>query len=179
MHSQRRCAKQKLSNNEYRLPAVRSQNAQGSKKERETMKSYMAKPLEVERRWYVVDATDQIVGRLAAKVAAVLRGKNKPTFTPNVDTGDYVIIINADKVRLTGKKEEKKVYTHYTGFAGGLKEISYEWMMENHPERIMEKAIKGMLPHNTLGRQMYRRLKVYAGPEHNHEAQMPEELTFE
>ncbi len=142
------------------------------------MKSYLAKPLEVERKWYVVDATDQVVGRLAANVAAVLRGKNKPTFTPNVDTGDYVIIINADKVRLTGNKENQKVYTHHTGYPGGLKEVSYKKMLADHPERILEKAIKGMLPHNTLGRQMYRKLKVYAGPEHKHQAQMPEELTF-
>lgn len=142
------------------------------------MKSYLAKPLEVEHKWYVVDATDQIVGRLAANVAAVLRGKNKPTFTPNVDTGDYVVIINADKVRLTGNKENQKVYTHHTGYPGGLKEVSYKKMLADHPERILEKAIKGMLPHNTLGRQMYRKLKVYAGPEHKHQAQMPEELTF-
>lgn len=142
------------------------------------MKSYLAKPLEVEHKWYVVDATDQVVGRLAANVAAVLRGKNKPTFTPNVDTGDYVVIINADKVRLTGNKENQKVYTHHTGYPGGLKEVSYKKMLADHPERILEKAIKGMLPHNTLGRQMYRKLKVYAGPEHKHQAQMPEELTF-
>ncbi len=142
------------------------------------MKSYLAKPLEVEHKWYVVDATDQVVGRLAANVAAVLRGKNKPTFTPNVDTGDYVVIINADKVRLTGNKENQKVYKHHTGYPGGLKEVSYKKMLADHPERILEKAIKGMLPHNTLGRQMYRKLKVYAGPEHKHQAQMPEELTF-
>lgn len=142
------------------------------------MKSYLAKPLEVEHKWYVVDATDQVVGRLAANVAAVLRGKNKPTFTPNVDTGDYVVIINAEKVRLTGNKENQKVYTHHTGYPGGLKEVSYKKMLADHPERILEKAIKGMLPHNTLGRQMYRKLKVYAGPEHKHQAQMPEELTF-
>ncbi len=142
------------------------------------MKSYLAKPREVERKWYVVDATDQVVGRLAANVAAVLRGKNKPTFTPNVDTGDYVVIVNAEKVRLTGNKEHKKVYVHHTGYPGGRREISYKQMLETHPERILEKAIKGMLPHNTLGRQMGRKLKVYAGPEHKHEAQMPEELKF-
>lgn len=142
------------------------------------MKTYMAKPLEVERKWYVVDATDQIVGRLAANVAAVLRGKNKPTFTPNVDTGDYVIIINADKVRLSGNKEQSKEYVRYTGFVGGRKTTSFHEMMEKHPERVLEHAIKGMLPHNSLGRDMYRKLKVYAGPEHKHAAQMPEELTF-
>lgn len=142
------------------------------------MKTFMAKPREVERKWYVVDATDQVVGRLAANVAAVLRGKNKPTFTPNVDTGDYVIIINADKVRLTGNKEQDKEYVRYTGFVGGRKTTSFRKMMETHPERVLEHAIKGMLPHNSLGRQMYRKLKVYAGPEHKHAAQMPEELTF-
>ncbi|MDY3052090.1 MAG: 50S ribosomal protein L13 [Ndongobacter sp.] len=142
------------------------------------MKTYMAKPLEVERKWYVVDATDQIVGRLAANVAAILRGKNKPTFTPNVDTGDYVIIINADKVRLSGNKEHSKEYVRYTGFVGGRKTTSFHEMMEKHPERVLEHAIKGMLPHNSLGRDMYRKLKVYAGPEHKHAAQMPEELTF-
>lgn len=143
------------------------------------MKSTLAKPLEVERKWYVVDASDQVVGRLATNVASVLRGKHKPTFTPNVDTGDYVIIINADKVRLTGNKELKKVYVHHTGFPGGRREIPYAEMKEKHPERILEKAIKGMLPHNSLGRQMARKLKIYAGPEHKHEAQMPEELKFD
>ncbi|WP_053943079.1 50S ribosomal protein L13 [Kallipyga gabonensis] len=143
------------------------------------MKTTMAKPLEVERKWYVVDATDQIVGRLATNVAAVLRGKHKPTFTPNVDTGDYVIIVNADKVRLTGNKENKKTYRYHTGFPGGIREIPYAELLEKHPERILEKAIKGMLPHNKLGRQMYKKLKVYAGPEHAHAAQMPEELKFD
>jgi len=148
------------------------------KKRRKHMKTYLAKPLEVERKWYVVDATDMVVGRLAAEVAAILRGKNKPTFTNNVDTGDYVIIVNAEKVRLTGKKEEQKVYKHHSGFAGGLKVASYKDVLAKHPERILEHAIKGMLPHNALGRQMYRKLKVYAGPEHKHAAQMPEALTF-
>ncbi|WP_019134093.1 50S ribosomal protein L13 [Kallipyga massiliensis] len=143
------------------------------------MKTTMAKPLEVERKWYVVDATDQVVGRLATNVAAVLRGKHKPTFTPNVDTGDYVIIVNADKVRLTGNKENKKTYRYHTGYPGGIREIPYAELLEKHPERILEKAIKGMLPHNKLGRQMYRKLKVYAGPEHAHAAQMPEELKFD
>ncbi len=143
------------------------------------MKSTLAKPREVERKWYVVDASDQVVGRLATNVASVLRGKHKPTFTPNVDTGDYVVIVNADKVRLTGNKELKKVYVHHTGFPGGRREIPYAEMKEKHPERILEKAIKGMLPHNSLGRQMARKLKIYAGPEHKHEAQMPEELKFD
>lgn len=142
------------------------------------MKTTLAKPLEVERKWYVVDATDQVVGRLAAHIAAVLRGKHKPIFTPNVDTGDYVIVINAEKVRMTNDKEHKKMYKHHTGFVGGRRDISYADMMEKHPERILERAIRGMLPHNTLGHQMYRKLKVYVGPEHKHVAQMPEELTF-
>ncbi len=142
------------------------------------MKTTLAKPLEVERKWYVVDATDQVVGRLAAHIAAVLRGKHKPIFTPNVDTGDYVIVINAEKVRMTNDKEHKKMYKHHTGFVGGRRDISYADMMEKHPERILERAVRGMLPHNTLGHQMYRKLKVYVGPEHKHTAQMPEELTF-
>lgn len=143
------------------------------------MKSYLAKPREVERKWYVVDASDQIVGRLAANVASVLRGKHKATYTPNVDTGDYVIIINADKVRLSGNKDIKKEYLHYSGYPGGDHRTPYKEMLEKHPERILQKAIKGMLPNNTLGRQMYRKLHVYAGPDHKHQAQMPEELTFE
>lgn len=142
------------------------------------MKTTLAKPLEVERKWYVVDATDQVLGRLAANIAAVLRGKNKPIFTPNVDTGDYVVVINADKIRLTNGKEQKKIYTHHTGYPGGLRQVSYAEMMEKHPERTLEKAVKGMLPHNSLGHQMYRKLKVYAGPEHKHQAQMPETLVF-
>lgn len=142
------------------------------------MKSFLAKPLEVERKWYVVDATDLVLGRLATRVAAILRGKHKPTFTPNVDTGDYVIIVNADKIRVTGNKEQKKLYKHFTGYPGGLRETSYEKLMEKHPEWILEKAIKGMLPKGPLGRQMYRKLKVYAGPDHAHAAQMPEELSL-
>ncbi len=142
------------------------------------MKTYLAKPQEVERKWYVIDATDQVLGRLATQVATILRGKNKPTYTPNVDTGDYVIIINAEKIRVTGNKEHQKVYEHFTGYPGGLRQTSYKDMLEKHPERIIEKAVKGMLPKNTLGRQMYRKLKVYAGPEHNHAAQMPEELSL-
>ncbi len=142
------------------------------------MKTTLAKPLEVERKWYVVDAKDQVVGRLAANIAAVLRGKHKPTFTPNVDTGDYVIVINADKVRLTNDKEHKKMYKHYTGYVGGRRDIPYMDMMNKHPERILEHAIQGMLPHNSLGRKMARKLKVYAGSEHKHAAQMPEELKF-
>ena len=140
------------------------------------MKTYMAKPAEVERKWYVVDATDMVLGRLASQVAMVLRGKNKPTFTPNVDTGDYVIIINADKVRLTGKKLEKKYYRYHTGYIGGLKEVQYKKLMAEKPEFVVYKAVKGMLPKNTLGAKMLKKLRVYAGAEHDHQAQCPVEL---
>jgi len=142
------------------------------------MKTYMAKPAEVERKWYVVDATDMVLGRLASQVAMVLRGKNKPTFTPNVDTGDYVIIINADKVRLTGKKLEKKYYRYHTGYIGGLKEVQYKKLMAEKPEFVVYKAVKGMLPKNAIGRTMIKKLHVYAGNEHNHQAQQPIELKF-
>lgn len=142
------------------------------------MKTYMAKPVEVERKWYVVDATDMVLGRLASQVAMVLRGKNKPTFTPNVDTGDYVIIINADKVRLTGKKLEKKYYRYHTGYIGGLKEVQYKKLMAEKPEFVVYKAVKGMLPKNAIGRTMIKKLHVYAGNEHNHQAQQPVELKF-
>lgn len=142
------------------------------------MKTYMAKPAEVERKWYVVDATDMVLGRLASQVAMVLRGKNKSTFTPNVDTGDYVIIINADKVRLTGKKLEKKYYRYHTGYIGGLKEVQYKKLMAEKPEFVVYKAVKGMLPKNAIGRTMIKKLHVYAGNEHNHQAQQPVELKF-
>lgn len=142
------------------------------------MKTYMAKPAEVERKWYVVDATDMVLGRLASQVAMVLRGKNKPTFTPNVDTGDYVIIINADKVRLTGKKLEKKYYRYHTGYIGGLKEVQYKKLMAEKPEFVVYKAVKGMLPKNAIGRTMIKKLHVYASNEHNHQAQQPVELKF-
>lgn len=142
------------------------------------MKTYMAKPAEVERKWYVVDATDMVLGRLASQVAMVLRGKNKPTFTPNVDTGDYVIIINADKVRLTGKKLEKKYYRYHTGYIGGLKEVQYKKLMAEKPEFVVYKAVKGMLPKNAIGRTMIKKLHVYTGNEHNHQAQQPVELKF-
>lgn len=142
------------------------------------MKTYMAKPAEVERKWYVVDATDMVLGRLASQVAMVLRGKNNPTFTPNVDTGDYVIITNADKVRLTGKKLEKKYYRYHTGYIGGLKEVQYKKLMAEKPEFVVYKAVKGMLPKNAIGRTMIKKLHVYAGNEHNHQAQQPVELKF-
>lgn len=142
------------------------------------MKTYMAKPQDVERKWYVVDATDMSLGRLASNVASVLRGKNKATFTPNVDTGDHVIVVNCAKVVLTGKKLEKKYHTYHTGYVGGLKQIQYKTLMETKPEKAVMLAVKGMLPKNSLGRQMLKKLRVYAGAEHNHAAQMPEPLKF-
>lgn len=138
--------------------------------------TFMANASNIERKWYVVDAAGQTVGRLAAEVAKVLRGKHKPTFTPHVDTGDYVIVINADKVVFTGKKLTKKVYFRYSGYPGGAKFTSAGKMMEKMPERVIELAVKGMLPKNRLGAQMYRKLNVYAGAEHPHAAQQPEEL---
>ncbi len=140
------------------------------------MKTYMAKAEAVERKWYVVDAAGVPLGRLASCVASVLRGKNKPTYTPNVDTGDFVIIINTDKTVLTGKKLENKFYRYHTGYIGGLKEISYKKMMAEKSDLAVYEAVKGMLPKNSLGRQMLKKLKVYKGAEHNHAAQKPEEL---
>ena len=140
------------------------------------MKTYMAKAEAVERKWYVVDAAGVPLGRLASRVASVLRGKNKPTFTPNVDCGDFVIIINTDKAVLTGKKLENKFYRYHTGYIGGLKEISYKKMMAEKSDLAVYEAVKGMLPKNSLGRQMLKKLKVYKGAEHNHAAQKPEEL---
>ncbi len=140
------------------------------------MKSYMAKPGTVERKWYVVDAEGMVLGRLAAQVAMILRGKNKPTFTPNVDTGDYVIVVNCDKVKLTGKKAEQKFYRYHTGYVGGLKEVRYDKLMATKPEFVVTKAVKGMLPKNSIGRQMISKLFVYSGAEHKHAAQKPEEL---
>ena len=140
------------------------------------MKTYMAKAETVERKWYVVDAAGVPMGRLASRVASVLRGKNKPTYTPNVDTGDFVIIINTDKAVLTGKKLENKFYRYHTGYIGGLKEISYKKMMAEKSDLAVYEAVKGMLPKNSLGRAMLKKLKVYKGAEHNHAAQKPEEL---
>ena len=142
------------------------------------MKTYMPNPAEVERKWYVVDAEGQTLGRLAAEVAKVLRGKNKPIFTPHEDCGDYVIVINAEKIEVTGKKLDQKVYYNHSGYVGGLKETTLREMLANHPERVIEHAVKGMLPKGALGNQMYTKLFVYAGPEHKHEAQKPETLTF-
>ncbi|MDR3215919.1 MAG: 50S ribosomal protein L13 [Clostridiaceae bacterium] len=140
------------------------------------MKTYMAKPETVERKWYIVDATDVVLGRLSSQVASILRGKNKPTFTPHVDTGDYVIVINCEKVVLTGKKLEQKYYTYHTGYIGGLKQVQYKKIMNEKPEFAVHQAVKGMLPKNTLGRKMIKKLKVYAGSEHEHQAQCPIEL---
>ena len=140
------------------------------------MKTYMAKAESVERKWYVVDAAGVPLGRLASRVASVLRGKNKPTYTPNGDTGDFVIVINTDKAVLTGKKLENKFYRYHTGYIGGLKEISYKKMMAEKSDLAVYEAVKGMLPKNSLGRAMLKKLKVYKGAEHNHAAQKPEEL---
>jgi ribosomal protein L13, bacterial type len=136
----------------------------------------MAKAEEVKRKWYVVDAEGKPLGRLASEVAKILRGKNKPTYTPHVDTGDHVIVLNAEKVVLTGNKLDQKYYRHFSGFPGGMKEIKYRHMMATKPEKVIELAIKGMLPHNSLGRAMYRKLNVYKGAEHEHQAQQPEKL---
>lgn len=143
------------------------------------MKTFMAKPQEVERKWLIVDASGKPLGRLASEVAKLLRGKHKPTYTPHVDTGDHVIVLNAEKVVLTGKKLEQKVYRHYSGYPGGMKEIKYKHFMATKPERAVELAIKGMLPKNSLGRAMYRKLKVYKGTEHEHQAQKPEAIELD
>ena len=142
------------------------------------MKSYMASPATIERKWYVVDATGYTLGRLASEVAKILRGKNKPNFTPIIDTGDYVIITNADKIKVTGKKLEQKVYYRHSDYVGGMKETTLKEMLNKKPERVIELAVKGMLPKGPLGREMYKKLFVYAGPDHKHAAQKPEVLTF-
>ena len=138
------------------------------------MKSYMARPLEVERNWYVIDAEGETLGRLATEIARILRGKNKPQYTPHVDTGDFVVVVNAEKVAVTGKKAEQKVYYRHTGRPGGLRETSYEVMLERKPTEILRKAVRGMMPRTRLGRQQFKKLKIYAGPEHPHEAQNPQ-----
>ena len=142
------------------------------------MKTFMANPATVDRKWYVVDAEGQTLGRLASEVAKVLRGKNKPIFTPHIDTGDYVIVINAEKVAVTGKKLDQKVYYHHSDYVGGMKETTLREKIAKKPEEVVELAVKGMLPKGPLGRQMYKKLFVYAGSEHNHAAQKPEVLTF-
>ena len=142
------------------------------------MKTFMASPATIERKWYVVDAEGMTLGRLASEVAKVLRGKNKPIFTPHIDTGDYVIVVNAAKVKVTGKKLDQKVYYHHSDYVGGMKEATLREMLDKKPEKVVELAVKGMLPKGPLGRQMYTKLHVYAGPEHEQAAQKPEVLTF-
>ena len=143
------------------------------------MKSYMANAQSVERKWYVVDAEGQTLGRLSAEIAKVLRGKNKPVFTPHIDTGDYVVVVNAAKVKVTGKKLDQKVYYHHSDYVGGMKETTLREMMAKKPEAVIEMAVKGMLPKGPLGRTMIKKLHVYAGQEHEQQAQKPEVLTFE
>ena len=142
------------------------------------MKTFMASPATIDRKWYVVDAEGKTLGRLASEVAKVVRGKNKAIFTPHIDTGDYVIIVNADKVKVTGKKLDQKIYYHHSDYIGGMKETTLREMMNKHPERVIEYAVKGMLPKGPLGRQMYTKLFVYAGLDHKHAAQKPETLEF-
>ncbi|MCF2655716.1 50S ribosomal protein L13 [Lacrimispora saccharolytica] len=142
------------------------------------MKTFMASPATIDRKWYVVDATGMTLGRLASEVAKVLRGKNKPIFTPHIDTGDYVIVINAEKVTVTGKKLDQKIYYRHSDYVGGLKQATLREKLSNKPEEVIELAVKGMLPKGPLGRQMFKKLFVYAGPEHKHAAQKPEVLTF-
>jgi large subunit ribosomal protein L13 len=142
------------------------------------METYMATPATVEKKWYVVDAAGQPLGRLTSQIASVLRGKRKPTFTPNVDCGDYIIVINCEKVLMTGKKADKKVYVHHTGYIGGIKERPFKYMLEREPEFIIYHAVKGMLPRSILGRQMLRNLRVFKGPDHPHQAQKPEQLVL-
>ena len=142
------------------------------------MKTFMASPATIDRKWYVVDATDMTLGRLASEVAKVLRGKNKPIFTTHIDCGDNVIVINAEKIKVTGKKMDQKVYYHHSDYVGGLKEATLREKLAKKPEQVIELAVKGMLPKGPLGRQMFTKLHVYAGPEHKHEAQKPEVLTF-
>ena len=142
------------------------------------MKTFMASPATIERKWYVVDATNMTLGRLASEVAKVLRGKNKPIFTPFIDTGDYVIVINAEKIKVTGKKMDQKIFYRHSDYVGGMKETTLKEQLAKKPESVIEMAVKGMLPKGPLGRQMYTKLFVYAGPEHKHQAQKPEVLTF-
>ncbi len=142
------------------------------------MKTFMASPATIDRKWYVVDATDMTLGRLASEVAKVLRGKNKAIFTPHIDTGDYVIVVNAEKIKVTGKKLDQKIYYHHSDYVGGMKETTLREKLAKKPEEVIELAVKGMLPKGPLGRQMFTKLHVYAGPEHNQAAQKPEVLTF-
>jgi large subunit ribosomal protein L13 len=140
------------------------------------MRTYVPKAGEVKRDWYVVDAAGQTLGRLATRIATILRGKHKAEFTPSLDTGDFVIVVNADKIELTGRKRQQKVYYHHSGYMGGLREVPFERLIATHPERVIRFAVEGMLPHNRMGRAMLRKLKVYAGPDHPHQAQNPQPL---
>ena len=140
------------------------------------MKTFSAKQETVKREWFVIDATDKVLGRLSTEIARRLRGKHKPEYTPHVDTGDYIVIVNAEKVRVTGNKEQDKIYYHHTGFVGSLKSVNLAKLRKEHPERIIEKSVKGMLPKNSLGRTMFKKLKVYAGATHEHAAQQPQPL---
>lgn len=142
------------------------------------MKTFMASPATIDRKWYVVDAENMTLGRLASEVAAILRGKNKPIFTPHMDTGDYVIVINAEKINVTGRKMDQKLYRSHSDYVGGMKETTLREKLAKKPEEVIEHAVKGMLPKGPLGRQMYKKLHVYAGPDHDHAAQKPETLTF-
>lgn len=142
------------------------------------MKTFMANPATIDRKWYVIDAEGMTLGRLASETAKILRGKNKPIFTPHIDTGDYVIIVNAEKVKVTGKKLDQKIYYHHSAYVGGMKETTLRDMLAKKPEKVVELAVKGMLPKGPLGRSMYKKLFVYAGPEHKQQAQKPETLTF-
>ena len=148
------------------------------KEEKSMNNTFMANPDKVERKWYVVDATGYTLGRLSSEIAKILRGKNKAVFTPHIDTGDYVIVVNAEKIKVTGKKLDQKIYYHHSDYVGGMKETTLKEMLAKHPERVIEYAVKGMLPKGPLGRAMNKKLFVYAGPEHKHEAQKPEVLTF-
>ncbi|KAI4450149.1 50S ribosomal protein L13 [Eubacterium plexicaudatum ASF492] len=150
------------------------QNFQGGR----PMKTFMASPDTIDRKWYVVDAEGKTLGRLASEIAKVLRGKHKPIFTPHMDTGDYVVVVNAEKITVSGKKLDQKIYYKHSGYVGGMKETTLKDMLKKHPERVVEYAVKGMLPKGPLGRQMYRKLFVYVGPDHKHAAQKPEALTF-
>ena len=142
------------------------------------MKTYMANPSNIERKWYVVDAEGQTLGRMTSEIAKVLRGKNKPEYTPHADLGDYVIVVNAEKIKVTGKKLDQKIYYHHSDYVGGMKETTLKEMMAKKPEKVIELAVKGMLPKGPLGREMFKKLHVYAGPEHQQQAQKPEALTF-
>ena len=140
--------------------------------------TFMANPDKIERKWYVVDAEGQTLGRISSEIAKILRGKNKPEFTPHIDTGDYVIVVNAEKVKVTGKKLDQKIYYHHSDYVGGMKETTLKELLAKHPERVISYAVKGMLPKGPLGRQMGKKLFVYAGPDHKHQAQKPEAITF-